>query len=93
MTFRTIAVTLLTTILLTACSGGSEDTGELIRSETQNIKELVQDYSLGNIQNDSASITAQELIVTKSDGSKHVYDISTEDFFVSIAPYVNETHT
>ena len=92
MKSKIIAVTLLTSIVLTACSGGSVDKADISRGETQNIKELVQDYSLGNKMSDSAFITAQELIVTESDGSKLVYDLSHEDFFVSIAPYVNETH-
>ena len=61
-------------------------------NETQNIKELVSGYSTGNIKAESASITSQQLIVTDSDGSESVYDLPENDFFVSIAPYANETH-
>jgi alkanesulfonate monooxygenase SsuD/methylene tetrahydromethanopterin reductase-like flavin-dependent oxidoreductase (luciferase family) len=35
--------------------------------EVEDIKELVNDYSVGNIKNQSASITSHQLIVTDSD--------------------------
>lgn len=62
------------------------------KGDTQNIKELVQDYSVENIKNQSASITSQELIVTRNDESQTIYELPQDEFFVSIAPYVNETH-
>lgn len=61
-------------------------------NETQDIKELVNHYSTDNIENESASITSHELIVTESDESKVAYDLPEDDFFVSIAPYVKDTH-
>ncbi|SHS41627.1 Uncharacterised protein [Mycobacteroides abscessus subsp. abscessus] len=61
-------------------------------NEIEQIKELVSDYSLGKIKNESASITSEHLIVKKSDGDEEIYDLPEEEFFVSIAPYVNETH-
>ena len=61
-------------------------------NETPNIKELVHDYSVGNIKEQSASITSEQLIVTNSDESKLTYDLPKDDFFVSIAPFVEETH-
>lgn len=61
-------------------------------TETQNIKELVHDYSLGKIKEQSASITSQQLIVTNNDDRQLTYDLPKDDFFVSIAPYVEETH-
>ncbi len=59
--------------------------------EVEDIRELVHDYSVGNITNQVASISSHELMVREGD-DQFVYDISEEDFFVSIAPYVNETH-
>ncbi|ARK32663.1 hypothetical protein BkAM31D_23970 [Halalkalibacter krulwichiae] len=56
------------------------------------IKELVHEYSVGNIQNENASITSHELIVTDSDGSQVVYELPEDEFFVSIAPYYDHTH-
>jgi hypothetical protein len=61
-------------------------------TEVTNIKEVVSEYSSNKTTNDTASITSQELIIEKSDGNELAYDLSEEDFFVSIAPYVNETH-
>ncbi len=65
---------------------------ELKENEVQNIKELVQDYSVGNIKNQSASITSHQLIVTESDDNEITYALPDDEFFVSIAPYINETH-
>jgi hypothetical protein len=85
MKSKMIVPALLAAAILAACSGNRV-------TETQNIKELVHDYSLGNIENQSASITSTQLIVTDSDKRKSVYALPDEEFFVSIAPYVNETH-
>ena len=63
------------------------------KNEVHDIKELVNKYSVGDIKNQTASITSHQLIVTDSDGSQLSYDLPENDFFVSIAPYVNETHT
>lgn len=60
--------------------------------EAENIKELVHDYSVGNIINGVASITGEQLIVTDSRGNETIYALPEDDFFVSIAPYVDETH-
>ena len=76
--------------LLAAC--GSKDEKTVTEKETANIKELINNFSTGKISDQSASITSHELQVTKGDGSQEVYDLSKEDFFVSIAPYINETH-
>lgn len=86
-------LTLLVSIFLAACSGGNanEDASSK-KGETENIKELVHDYSVGNIKDQTASITSKQLIVTESDDNQLIYDLPEDEFFVSIAPYVNETH-
>jgi hypothetical protein len=76
-------------LLLGACSNNNDETQP---ATMENIKELVQDFSEGNIKNQSASITSQQLIVTDGDKGESAYDLPEDDFFVSIAPYVNETH-
>ncbi|QVY61999.1 CueP family metal-binding protein [Cytobacillus gottheilii] len=63
-----------------------------VKEETIDIKELVKDYSTSDMGEDSASITSHDLIVAKSDGSEHSYELPKDEFFVSIAPYINETH-
>lgn len=88
--FAFLAVTVLA---LTACSGENATEEKASNTiQTQNIKELVSDYSTGKIATDSASITSEQLIVTDSDGSESVYDLPEDEFFVSIAPYINQTH-
>ncbi|MCG3420041.1 CueP family metal-binding protein [Oceanobacillus jordanicus] len=59
---------------------------------SKDIKDLVHDYSIGKAEDQSASITSQELIVTDRDGSQQTYDLPEDEFFVSIAPYMEETH-
>src|SRR5690625_7043516 len=79
---------LLASVLLVACNN------EIISEEgsTEDIKELVHEYSIGDIKNETASITSEELIITNNDESETVYPLPEDEFFVSIAPYINETH-
>ncbi|MBM7542583.1 CueP family metal-binding protein [Amphibacillus cookii] len=60
--------------------------------EAEQIKELVSDYSLGRHDDLDASITSHELIVNDQDNNERVYQLPEESFFVSIAPYDDETH-
>lgn len=61
-------------------------------SVTSNIKQLVQDLSTGKASAQSASITSDQLTVTESDNQKVTYDLPKNEFFLSIAPYINQTH-
>ena len=93
MKLKILAVTILAVVLLTACREDETSKGNSSpENETQNIKELVSDYSTGNLKAESAAITSQQLMVKASNGKNLVYDLPKNDFFVSIAPYVNETH-
>lgn len=88
-----ILLAILFTVVLAGCGSiGSNNDASLQENEVENIRELVRDYSSGNKKNESASITSQQLIVKKSNGDEVAYDLSEEDFFVSIAPYVDQTH-
>jgi len=84
-----LSVSLISIVLAGCGQTGSNDEAAL---EIDNIKELVSDYSAGNNKSDTASITSHELIVKKEDADELVYDLSDEEFFVSIAPYVDQTH-
>lgn len=90
---KIFVVTLLFAVVLGAylfTVSGEKDLSK--ENESQNIKELVHDYSVGNIKNQSASITSHQLIVTDSDKSQITYDLPEDDFFISIAPYLDRTH-
>jgi len=77
-------------LLIFIAVGCSENTTS---KETQNIKKMVQNYSVGNGNNvSSASITSTELIVTDSDNNETTYDLPEDEFFVSIAPFTTTTH-
>ena len=60
--------------------------------ETRDIKEMVHDYSVGNFDDVSASITSHELIVTDSGHNETSYELPEDNFFVSIAPFIEKTH-
>ncbi|QED49478.1 hypothetical protein FSZ17_20640 [Cytobacillus dafuensis] len=91
MKIKGLIITLLTAVILTACGSTDKDEAKLVK-ESDDIKALVNDYSIGNIKAENASITSQQLIVTENDGNKTSYDLPKDEFFVSIAPYMNETH-
>src|SRR5690625_4884423 len=90
MRIRTIIFLALTMLVLAACGG--EDTSQSEGSlSTNDIKDLVNDYTVDNLEPDSASITSHELVV-EEDNEELVYELPEEEFFVSIAPFINETH-
>ncbi|WP_191967733.1 CueP family metal-binding protein [Lysinibacillus fusiformis] len=93
MKLKVIAVILLTTVVLGACNGeSSNDDNSRIDMEMQNIKELVNEYSGDKTKDESASITSNQLILTDKEGNESAYALPEEEFFVSVAPYINETH-
>ena len=93
MKFRIIMIAIAASFILVACNNTS--TNEESKNESQgtvDIKQLVHDYSVGNKEADSASITSKHLIITDGDQEETVLDLPKDEFFVSIAPFVNETH-
>lgn len=91
MKIKGLIITLLTVVILTACGSTDKDEAKPVK-ETDDIKALVNDYSIGSIKVQNASITSQELIVTENDGDNTFYDLPKDEFFVSIAPYISQTH-
>jgi len=78
-------------VLILTVAACSDDASNEV--ETQDIKKKVQDYSVGDADEDiSASITSDELIVTDSDNKETTYNLPGDEFFVSIAPFVETTH-
>jgi hypothetical protein len=71
---------------------GKVNQEEPTNTEATNIKQYVQDLSTRHVKAESASINSRQLIVTSSAGSSKTYDLPDEEFFVSIAPFVNTTH-
>lgn len=78
-----------TTIFLGACN---EETAQNDAGEEIDIEQIVYNYSTKDFDDISASITSDELIVKDGDGEATVYDLPEDKFFVSIAPFINETH-
>lgn len=93
MKLKIFAMTLFATVVLGACNGESANVDNPTKEfETQDIKELVNEYSGSKIEGESASITSKQLIVTDKEEKELTYALPEDEFFVSIAPYVNETH-
>ncbi|MBT2709166.1 hypothetical protein J7I91_14595 [Pseudomonas sp. ISL-84] len=90
MKIKIVLAASLISIILAGC--GQADSNDEDAVKPDDIKALVNDYSVGNIKSGSASITSEQLLVKEADGDELAYDLPKEEFFVSIAPYVNETH-
>lgn len=85
MNVKAILLALFSIALLAACGTSSEDADD--------VRALIDDYSAGEFTDDhQASITSSELIITNEDESEETYDLPDDEFFVSIAPFKNETH-
>lgn len=83
----TLAITVsLGIIIMTGCSNVNS-----YRNEAANIKQLVNDYNTRTLTADIVSVTSHQLIVT-DEGSKKTFNLPEDEFYVSIAPYVNQTH-
>nr|WP_309100591.1 CueP family metal-binding protein [Fredinandcohnia onubensis] len=81
---------LLLILVLAACNNSSSNEKDV--DEVKDIKGMVHDYSVGSFEDVSASITSQELIVTDSNKEETSYELPEEEFFVSIAPFIETTH-
>lgn len=92
MKLKVIFVVLLSSLLLVACSNNANKDNTSETEQAANIKKLVQGYSTGAMEAKSASITPQELTIVDSKGNEKLYEFTGEEFFVSIEPYVNQTH-
>jgi hypothetical protein len=91
MKLKAIVAMGLLSVFLVACSSGGNNNSSNVK-EVENIKELVYDYSSGNLSSPSVKATADQLIVTNDDQSTDIYHLPKDEFYVSIAPYINQTH-
>ncbi|GBK66781.1 hypothetical protein DJ90_2827 [Paenibacillus macerans] len=73
-------------------TGSAEKEAATVRLDAQSLKQLVHDYSADNLQAQSASITARQLVVTDEGKGSTAYELPEDEFFVSIAPYLEQTH-
>ncbi|WP_379159736.1 CueP family metal-binding protein [Paenibacillus sp. sgz5001063] len=63
-----------------------------VNMDTASFKQMVQSFSMRTAQAESASISSTQLIVKESDTKSTTYSLPKDEFFVSIAPYVEKTH-
>ncbi|HEY4600577.1 MAG TPA: CueP family metal-binding protein [Cerasibacillus sp.] len=93
MKLRIIIIAIVASFILVACNNASTNEENSNESqEAEDIKQLVHDYSIGKANDESASITSKHLIITDGDQEETILDLPKDEFFVSIAPFINETH-
>lgn len=84
-----VAAALAGSLLLAGC----EKTEEKVEAPDVPIEDLVYQLSADELNAQYATITSEKLTIIDEKGKETIYDITDEPFFVSIAPYVNKTHT
>lgn len=58
----------------------------------EEIKELVHYYGTEDTSGETAYTTSEHLIIVKDDDNEIRHKMPKDEFFVSIAPYINKTH-
>lgn len=89
MKLKIIGILMLISVILVGCN--NETTKDEVKNTTD-IKKIVHDYTVRNTVAASASITSSELIVTEENDEVTTYKLPDDEFFVSIAPFINTTH-
>ncbi|AZK49096.1 CueP family metal-binding protein [Paenibacillus lentus] len=85
-------ISIISIIVLSGCVSQQSANNKVPMKSDVDIKQLVSDYSKGNIEDQSASINSTHLIVTNQDNSQLTFALPKDEFFVSIAPYLEQTH-
>ncbi|MBZ9534112.1 CueP family metal-binding protein [Cytobacillus oceanisediminis] len=62
------------------------------KMDGKELKQLVQDYSAGKKSATTASISSDTLTVNTLENDELIYRLPKDEFFVSFAPYLTETH-
>lgn len=88
---KTKYISILTIVLLMLSFVVGCTKKDSITMTNEEIKELVNHYSTNDVSGESASITSEYLIVP-SGGIEKKYKLPKDEFFVSIAPYIEKTH-
>ncbi|GAB2532338.1 CueP family metal-binding protein [Gracilibacillus alcaliphilus] len=81
---RFVFLCMMLLIFLAACNNGEQ-------SAEVDIKSLINDYSTDQKEAVSASVNATQLLVDNGEQQEQ-YELPEDEFFVSIAPFVEETH-
>ncbi|WP_025718363.1 CueP family metal-binding protein [Paenibacillus sp. 1-18] len=87
-----IATGLVVVAIGTYLIAGNAQREEAGNQGVSNIKQLVHDFSTRKATAQSASITSSQLSVSEDATTTKTYDLPANEFFVSIAPYTEQTH-
>ncbi|MGN7477813.1 CueP family metal-binding protein [Solibacillus silvestris] len=105
MKWKIAIASLFAATVLAACGEEKETVSEAIEKnnveeteksatpqQADDIKNLVAEYSANKTTDEKASITSTQLIVTDANDNEITYALPEDEFFVSIAPYIQGTH-
>lgn len=77
------------TLFLLTLSACGNDNNEI---SSDDVKSLVDEYSANFSTSEMAYITSNELVIASEAGEETAYELPEDEFFVSIAPYFEQTH-
>ena len=102
MKWKVAIVSLFAMVVLAACGEEQETVNDAFENneveevgtteKADDIKSVVAEYSANKVTDEKVSITSTQLIVTDVNNNEITYALPEDEFFVSIAPYINETH-
>lgn len=84
-----IVLILMILVILTGCT----DSSAIERFGSKDIKEIVYDYSVEETTDQLVYITPSRLVIKDIDDKEISYNVPKGEFLVSIAPFINQTHT
>lgn len=84
---------LLVLVFAAACSGKSGPAADSTSPADKNVKQIVEEFSLAKRTAKSVSAKSSELLVLENDGTQKTYPMPKNEFYLSIAPFVENTHT
>ncbi|AET61968.1 hypothetical protein HPL003_26270 [Paenibacillus terrae HPL-003] len=87
-----IATGLVAVAIGTYLIAGNAQREEADNQGASNIKQLVHDFSTRKATAESASITSSQLSVSEDGKTTKTYALPDNEFFLSIAPYMEQTH-
>lgn len=84
---------LLVLVFAAACSSGKGDPAAApVSSNGDKTKQMIEEFSSAQRTAKSVSAKTNELVVLENDGSQTTYPMPKDEYYLSIAPFVEHTH-
>jgi hypothetical protein len=86
------SIILLVLVFAAACSGKSDPAAAPASPNGEKTKQMIEEFSSAKRTAKSVSAKTSELVVAENDGSQTTYPMPKDEFYLSIAPFVEHTH-